>query len=209
MTNSSDNTDVNTEVVAHELGHAIDLAYMFPGANASASATYNLYTQNDLRELDYSFIGDTPGDSTPRPPCSNDGSAPFDGVVAFDTGEPICDGDTLAYEDDEGLTNSAIAQNHDGHIFSNTGPHGWAEFYAQQYAFAAWGVTINIGTPANASDPTLDGLVNNGYLTCTDVWASDINLTNTTGGPPTSTVPAYCSNSLADPWTCLPFQPLP
>ena len=207
------NSDAQKETVAHELGHAIDISYNFPSAWASASDTYNLYAGNDWRDMDYTYLGDTEMDSSYQPPCSSDGNAPFDGVVTM-TGYSICTGSSLTNTNawnadvdpgDGGLTNSAIAHKYDGLIATNyTDGKGWAELYAQAFAYANWAYAT-ISTPANTTHPTIDGIYKQTYLQCTAIWATDISNGTTTGGPPTDTVPSYCSDSLTSPWSYTPF----
>lgn len=195
-----------TETAAHEFGHAIDNSYAFPGGLASNLPSYNTYVMNDFLDLDYASVGSSELLSTYRVPCASDGSGPFNGVKKAN-GNFICaddgTGDYLGASADDVLTNSAIALKYDNHIISNT--DGWKEFYAEQFAFAAYTSGGSVATD-DTIHLTVIGLdKKSNVFQCTKTWASDIASGTTTGGPPSTTPPRYCSNSITSPWTYVPY----
>ena len=191
------------EVIAHELGHAIDHAIEITQPQPSHTTTYNLFVLNDYLNLDYSYVGVDQAHSTLRDPC-NGADAALTGVYDYSTFSYFCTGSSLTnpgYYD--GLTNSAIVQQGDPLVLSpNSSANQWPEVYAQAFAYAdyAW---QNVGTISNLEHPTFDTLMSNSQMPCTLAWADQIVIDGTV--PPTS--PSYCSNSIPGWYT--PFQDLP
>jgi hypothetical protein len=139
------------EIGMHEVGHAID--YTAGTVIESAGSVYQDYRLRDLLNLDYIAVGATQATSTPRPPCSLTGTAPFDGVQAFPSpsAAPVsmCVGGALNTAQLGAIPasdpNSRILQN-----FSRRFER--RELYAQTFAF------VTVADPTNYADPTADGV---------------------------------------------------
>ena len=201
------NSFQQNETSAHELGHAIDFSNTVGTTQPSGSTTYELYTVNDWLYLDYSTVAGTELNSTYRLPCVTTGSTPgpLVGVLDANNGnEQYCTGGVL---NDPGhqygnLTNSAILQIAEPHIFMTDSDGGWSEEYAQTFAFKDYAFQ-NIGTPIDLTHVTADTLFNqNVNMVCTVDWAAAVKTGATT--PPTN-APAYCSAAL--PGWNPPYKP--
>ncbi len=185
------------ESTAHETGHAVEFNSI--PSTQSFSATYRVYAKMDFLQLDFSTIGDDRPSSTPRQPCSADGSAPLDGVIDFQTGALFCDGNLLvrgqaAGDPYYGKTNSRILQLSAPQFLpngTNSTPTAWRELYAQVFAFKSY-----VDTPLNTTGTyfitTADGVFKKTvpgqsyhYFGCIQNWAIGL-----LGGTPT--YPSYC-----------------
>lgn len=173
------------ELTMHEVGHAID--YTAGTVIESVGTVYREYQLQDLLNLDYIAVGATQATSTPRPPCSLAGTAPFDGVQAnlSPSSAPVsmCVGGAFNTAQlgtpPAGELNSSILQNYSRRIDRR-------ELYAQTFAF------VTVADPTNYVDPAADGVfakTSGGsptWFSCTLARANQ----NATG---TGTIGAGCS----------------
>lgn len=167
------------ESSVHELGHGIDLARQVESAGAPFVNAVNA----DLNYLN--FVN-----GNPRPPCSMDGSAPFDGLIDFRTGAQFCTYGVLnnpggIYTDPNtgGLHNNGNI----GFISDSTlgppnppVPSQGAEFYAQTFAYQAFAKMLAF--PGGYFRTTADGLFNKGYFGCAQAQAAQLAGTSYTPG---------------------------
>lgn len=162
------------ENTAHELGHAIDL--IKGPSNQSNSGAFTNFVLNDLLTLDYTAVGTSQATSTPRAPCSNNNTAPFDGVKNL-AGANVCTGATLnpIYA---GQRNTQIAQSIDDYLFKRwNATIGWRELYATTFGDQA------LAPPSTAvsTHPMYVAFFNRNYLLlCTKSWGSAVVLDQTT-----------------------------
>ena len=200
------NVTVEKEVIAHELGHAIDrqLGMANSGARPSTSATYNLFAMNDWITMDYSTIGLTKASSTPRDPCAGAG-APLAGVWDQSHSSYYCTMGVLTNSAYNGKTTTqilALSSDYAGIFAPLTDPitHafiGWTELYAQAFAYSDY-ANGNVGTIANLANPTADTLFQAGSLACVKSWSDAV----VSGGFTPPSTPSYCSD-LTPAW----YQP--
>lgn len=180
-----------TEISGHELGHAVD--FSFGQSNQSLSPDYTRFVKNDFLSLDYSFVDysnpNNPGASILRPPCSTNGTAPFDGVIDESTNQPFC---TNGIIDSKyaGMRNSKIIQTATPFIMKpDAQTNGWTELYPQAFAFQSYARTL---PTAEYLLQTSDGVFNNGYFSCARSWADALLAGNSTppaGAPTNCTLP--------------------
>jgi hypothetical protein len=198
-----------TEVGAHELGHSIDSA---KGIDSQSHSTpYLLDFANDLLYLDYINANQ----STPRPPCSNNGTAPFDGVkdATSTNGSLICNATThMVNPTYAKYTNSLIMQTTQPGLFNKSlGIKPNEETYAQVFSYLAFvsSLTLNPTQAFSIIEETMDGVLahkvsgqtSRPFFGCSQAWTSSQLL----GGP--ITPPAYCSNTV--PSWYMQYQMLP
>jgi hypothetical protein len=198
-----------TEVGAHELGHSIDNAKGID--SQSQSMPYLLDFANDLLYLDYINANQ----STPTPPCSNNGTAPFDGVkdATSANGSLICDATThMVNPSYATYTNSLIMKTTEPGLFdASLGIRPNQETYAQVFSYLAFvsSLTLNPAQEFSIIGETMDGVLAQKvsgqtirpFFGCTQAWTSSQLL----GGP--LTPPAYCNNTV--PAWYLQYQMLP
>jgi len=171
------------EVGVHESGHAVDIGLGF--ASQSANSKFDTAMINDLITLDFTAVGSTQANSTPRKPCNTSGyTGPLLGIIDPTTGNPFCNGsggfttgDTFAGNNPatgkpwlmhEILRDSRINGNYffskqpASQIGDQQYPGGWSEWYAQAFRDVAY---ADVG--GSGAYPVSDGVVLNKYLVCT------------------------------------------
>lgn len=167
------------ETTSHELGHAID--FIYGTANQSESTAWTRFVLNDLLFLDYTFVDpNSQGGSSPRPACSSNGTAPFDGYA------PVCTGATVnpAYA---GKRNSEIAQIIDPFLFKRwNATIGWRELYATTFGAQA------LTPPATTLNPLYRQFWLTGvFFDCTISWGDAL-----VAGQPTPPTNGTCGNAV-------------
>ena len=155
-----------SEVSAHEFGHAFDIIKKSgnPLQLPSVSALYLSYMQRDVNKLD--FVD--PAFTVPRAPCSNNGTAPFDGIIDVSSGFAICVNGQLN-DSVLGLGGSWPLGTFPSQVLGTldpslwTGAH-WIEPHAQVFGYTAAG---NLG-----ARPMTDAIFDKGYFLCVKSWAA-------------------------------------
>jgi hypothetical protein len=154
-----------SEVAAHELGHAVDISKGTSTFRQSEEDDYLIYTENDFLNLDY--VNPRAAVPTIREPChksSVNPNPPFEGTTLCEPSGEILP--AYRYSSNSTIVQRLLKTG----IYGMKYGKGWAELYAQAFAYEAYLKPEGIA-PGETGFPIEDQIFANNQFQCTRAWA--------------------------------------